>query len=136
MQHVQQYNQYHFLVHNYKKIRRRDKEKNQCSWWKRASWQLWQTNPRRDQFQNHLYHAQIRMREKEFCDITLASVDGPKLSFKHQVSFSRNYWWIKKIIIHSYSWEEKRMKVTCYIHLHLELKLERNQVEPFCEIYL
>ena len=29
-----------------------------------------------DQFQEYFYHAQIKMRDKEFCDATVASVDG------------------------------------------------------------
>ena len=34
-----------------------------------------------DQFQNNLNNAQIKMRDNEFCDVTLASVDDQPFKF-------------------------------------------------------
>ena len=59
-----------------------------------------------------------KMSENELCDVMVRSSKPTKLSFQHQVSSSRNYMWIKKIIIHWYSLEEYRNLFACYIHLH------------------
>ena len=53
---------------------------------------------------NYLFHAQIKTRTHDFCDVTLASVDGQKFkAYQFILSVSSILWkklLLKKILIH------------------------------------
>ena len=62
----------------------------------RAIYQLWKTNLRTDQFQKYICHAQIKKRDNEFRDVTLASVYGQKFK-AHKDILSASCIFFKKL---------------------------------------
>ena len=87
-------------------------------------------------FQKYFCHAQIRIRDNEFCDVTVGSVDGQKFK-THKVIFSASSIFFKKLLVnnlyqHSLIFMKKIENESHWLHyLHLRNKLERNQGEPF-----
>ena len=57
-------------------------------------------NPKTDQFQKYLCIAQMKMRNNEFCDVTLASVDSQKFK-AHNVILSASSIFFKKILLNN-----------------------------------
>ena len=73
------------------------------------------------QFQKHFCHAQINMRANEFCDVTLASVDGQQFK-AHKLILSASSLFFKKILLNN---------LNHHPLIFMGEKLLQNQVKPF-----